>query len=110
MVLLPAISGMVVMVQFDDPWAPPNAPLVEFQYTCTAPAPPETVPLIESGDEVAELGGAITASSSGLDGAGVGEGSGAGAGAGLGLDAVTVAAYNSCAAAMSLGIRTVCMR
>jgi hypothetical protein len=101
---------MVGMVQFEDPWAVPNAPLVAFQYTCTDPVPPETVPLMEMGVEGAVLGGAITASSSGLDAVGVGEGSGPGAGAGLGLAEASAAAYNSCAAAMSLGIRTVCIR
>ena len=106
-VLLPEVSGMVGMVQFEVPWAVPNAPLVAFQYTCTDPVPPETVPLIEMGVEGAVLGGAITASS---NGAGVGEGSGSGAGAGLGLAVVSAAAYNSCAAAISLGIRTVCIR
>src|SRR5579872_3508735 len=104
-VLLPTLNGIAGMVQFDDPRATPDAPLLVVQATCTAPVPPETVPLIEMGDEVVELGGVITASSKGFDGVGVGEG-----GAGGGLAAVSAAAYNSCAAAMSLGIKTVCKR
>jgi hypothetical protein len=105
MILLPALSGMVGMNQFADPCATPVAPLLVIQLTTTVPEPPEAVPLMEIHDAVLELGGVTTASSSGL-----GAGAGAGAGAGLGLDAVLVAAYNSWAAAMSLGIRTVCMR
>src|ERR1035438_8584681 len=104
MTLPPALSGMVGMIQLDDPCATPDAPLLEVQLTCTLPDPPETVPLIEIDDAVVELGGVATASSSGLAGAG------AGAGLGLGLDAVLGAAYNSWTAAMSFGISTVCIR
>jgi hypothetical protein len=110
MMLLPLLSGIAAMNQFDDPCANPDVPLLDTQLTCTAPEPPETVPLIEMEDAVVELAGATTASSSGLAGAGVGAGAGAGAGLGLGLDALLTAAYNSWAAAMSLGIRTVCRR
>ena len=114
MILLAVLSGMVGMIQLDDPCATPDAPLLEVQLTCTLPDPPETVPLIEIDDAVVELGGAATASTSGLAGAGAGVGAGAGAGAGaglgLGLDAVLGAAYNSWTAAMSFGISTVCIR
>ena len=89
--LLPALSGIVGMIQFDRPWAVPDVPLLDVQLTCTLPVPPETVPLIEMEDAVVELGGAMTASSSGLPGAG----SGAGTGAGLGLGAAPNGAYNS---------------
>src|SRR5580692_5537784 len=106
MMLLPALSGMAGINQFDDPSATPDVPLLDTQLTCTVPEPPETVPLIEMEDAAVELAGAMTASSSGLAGAGAG----AGLGLGLGLGAAATAAYNSCAAAMSLGIRTVCMR
>src|ERR1700689_1256765 len=106
MTLLPALSGMVGMNQLAEPCATPVAPLLVVQLTTTAPEPPEAVPLIEIHDAVLEPGGVTTASSSGLTGAGAG----AGAGAGLGLAAVLAAAYNSWAAAMSSGIRTVCIR
>ena len=116
MILLAVLSGMVGMIQLDDPCATPDAPLLEVQLTCTLPDPPETVPVIDIDDAVVEPGGAVTASSNGLAGAGAGVGAGAGAGAGLGLglglglDAVLGAAYNSWTAAMSFGISTVCIR
>src|SRR5271168_4590344 len=100
MMLLPATSGIAGITQFAEPCAVPDVPLFAVQLTCTAPVPPEVVPLIEIGDAVVELGGAITASTNGLVGAG------SGAGPTLELDA-TFAAYNSCTAAMSFGIRPV---
>jgi hypothetical protein len=107
MILLPALRGMVGMSQFAEPCATPVAPLLVVQLTATVPEPPEAVPLIEIHDAVLEAAGATTASRSGLTGADAG--AGAGAGAGLGLAAVLAAAYNSWAASMSSGIRTVCM-
>jgi hypothetical protein len=98
--LLSATSGIAGITQFVEPCAVPDPPLFVVQVTCTVPVPPEVVPLIEMGDAVVELGGAITASTSGLVGAG------SGAGPTLELDA-TFAAYNSCTAAISFGIRPV---
>jgi hypothetical protein len=57
MILLPTLSGMAGMNQFDEPCAIP-APLLDTQLTCTVPEPPETVPLIETEDAVVELAAA----------------------------------------------------
>ena len=108
MILLPAFSGMAGMIQFDDPCATPAAPALVVQLTCALPEPPDTVPLIAIEDTLLELGGAMTASTSGLTGTGAGVGFGLGLG--FGLDALLGAAYNSWMAAMSFGIRTVCLR
>jgi len=78
-VLAPALNGMAGINQLEEPCATPVAPAAVVQLTCTLPEPPDAVPLNEMDADVVVLGGAMTAMTRGLVGAGSGDGAGAGA-------------------------------